>query len=386
MRFAYPANLWWLLIVLGAIACAGLMLYRQRRGLRTFSMADAATVAAISPAHQWLKLGMRLLALGLIGIAILGPCWGEQELPPVPAQGRDLLVLLDVSRSMTTEDAAPSRLGRAKTDLEALAKQLEKRGGYRIGLIAFADRAALLCPLTTDFRHFLEELEAVTLESLRVHQDGRLAQDGTQLGTALARALRALPKPTEGGEPKSYCDVLLVSDGGDELDQQTQAAADEFAMRQVRIFTVGVGDASKGSPIPMTGQGGRRQSLTYQGEVVHTKLEATVLREVARRTAAAYVAAGTSPLPLEQVVPLLESEPTRELTATGQIKDPIQRYEWFLLPAVLLLFVECLISTRRRLLVTQELPKPTRPPWLIRLIPPPRRFRSQGSGVRSQLS
>lgn len=384
MRFAYSDNLWWLLIVSASIVCAGFMVYRQRRGLRAFSMADAAMAAAISPARQWVKLTLRVVALILIGIALLGPCWGEQELPPVPAQGRDLLVVLDVSRSMATEDVTPSRLGRAKADLKALAMELEKRGGYRIGLIAFADRAALLCPLTTDFRHFYEELGDTTLEALRVHQDGRMAQDGTQLGTALVRALRALPKPSAGDEPKGYCDVLLVSDGGDELDQQTQAVADEFAKRRVRIFTIGVGDVSKGSPIPIAGPGGRRQSLTYQGEVVHTKLEEAVLRDVARQTAAAYIAAGTKPLPVEQVVPLLETEPTRELKATGQIKDPIQRFEWFLVPAVLLLFVECLISTRRRLPVNREQAKPTRPPWLIRLIPPPRRIRIQESGVRSQ--
>src|SRR5262245_31141166 len=135
MRFVYPENLWWLLIVVAVIASAGLMLYRQRRGLQAFSVADAATEAAISPARQWLKLGLRVAALVLIGVALLGPCWGEQELPPVPAQGRDLLVVLDVSRSMATEDVAPSRLGRAKTDLKALARELEKRGGYRIGLI-----------------------------------------------------------------------------------------------------------------------------------------------------------------------------------------------------------------------------------------------------------
>jgi Ca-activated chloride channel family protein len=368
MRLAYPENVWWLLVALAAIGCAGWMLYRQRQGLRAFRLVDASNASPASLTRQLVKLGLRVAALALLAVAMLGPCWGEQELRSVPAHGRDLLVVLDVSRSMATEDVAPSRIGQAKADLKSLAKGLEKRGGYRIGLIAFADRAALLCPLTTDFKHFYEELSEASLETLRLHQDGLSWHDGTQLGTALIRAERAVPKSEDG---KSYCDLLVVSDGGDELDEQTRIAAEALAKRHVRVFTVGVGDPGKASPIPVVGPGNRRQLLTFQGEVVHTRLEETVLREVARQTAAAYIAAGTNPLPLDQVIHLLETEPSRELNAAGE--DPIHRYEWFLLPAVLLLFMDNLIGTRSRRLADDRPGKPSRPPWLISLIPPPRR-------------
>jgi Ca-activated chloride channel family protein len=255
-----------------------------------------------------------------------------------------------------------------------LARTLERRGGYRVGLIAFADRAALLCPLTTDFRHFYEEVEHATVENLRLHHDGIVSQDGTAIVGGLARAERALPKAKpDADDKKTYCDILVVSDGGDELDDQTTKVAAALTEKKVRVFTVGVGDSTKTSPIPVQGPTGRRTLLTFQGEVVQTKLEETLLREVARTTSAAYIAAGVQPLPVDQLIPLLESEPTRELNATGQIKDPIQRYEWFLLPAVLLLIGESVISTRRRLPKSSGSALPSKPPWLVRLIPPPRR-------------
>jgi len=374
MHWAYPHNFWCVLLAAAAGTCFALTMLRQRRGCLAFSARDGSQPLPLSGPRQSFKLGLRCVALLLLALAALGPCWGECELPPTPARGRDLLVLLDVSRSMNAEDALPSRLSRARADLKALAKELEARGGYRIGLIAFADRAALLCPLTTDFRHFYEELEEASVESLRLRHDGLLARDGTELAAALARAERALPKPQQENEPaESHADIILVSDGGDDLDDQTKSLAETLAGRNVRVFTVGVGDPAKASPIPIVGPGNRRQLLTFQGEVVHTRLEEAALRELARLTSAAYVGAATQPMPVAELIPLLESRPLREITPKGQAREPIHRYAWFLLPAVVLLLIDPVISIRRRRTQPSGPALPSKPPWLVRLVPPPRK-------------
>src|SRR5207302_10862009 len=117
-------------------------------------LAEAPTtepLLLVNRRRRALKAALFLAAAALLAIALVGPQWGQviDEPPENPSKGRDVLIVLDVSRSMLAEDVAPSRLARAKADVHDLAVWLERQGGYRVGLVAFADRAALLCPLTT---------------------------------------------------------------------------------------------------------------------------------------------------------------------------------------------------------------------------------------------
>jgi Ca-activated chloride channel family protein len=296
----------------------------------------------------------------------------------MPAHGRDLLVLLDVSRSMLAEDAKPNRLERAKADLRVLAGTLERRGGWRIGLIAFADRAALLCPLTTDFKHFHEELTGATLENLRTRRELPGWVDGTQLGVALARAERLVPDAPlshAGGDGlgvRGDCDLLVISDGGDELAEETLATIEALKTKQARVCTVGVGDPKQEVVIPITLANGQRDFVHYQGRYVGVRLEEKPLRQLAEQTGGTYFAAGTGPLAGNELLATLDTRPGRELNAAGQARDPVHRYEWFLLPAILLLLMEGLVSTRG-----QAVTEGQRSSWLARLVPPPQRVRKE---------
>lgn len=369
MPLVYPHNLGWWLVVVAAI---GLILLGMVRTLQAFALFRRHQ-RSLATATPWprvaLKAGLRTVALLGIGVALLGPYWGERILPPEPVLGRDLFVVLDVSRSMLCEDVYPNRLERARQDLLALADDLERRGGWRIGLIAFADRAALLCPLTTDFPHFREALKEADLEALRLRPDVLASDRGTNLTAALQRVLRALPKSHEPGA--SSWDVLLVCDGGDTLDEAAHWTAEELARRGVRCLTVGVGDPNRSSPIPVRGKDGALAWLSHEGEVVRVQLEAEPLREIARATSGAYIAAETEPMPTRAVVDLLETQPLRPKDASQSSRLPIHRYWWFVVPALLALLVEARLPVfRRNPEQGTNGPAASGPRWLVGVVRP----------------
>ena len=140
------------------------------------------------------------------------PQWGPggQELP---LRGRDVIVLLDVSASMLAEDVAPNRLAQAKAAARALALAVQRDGGHRLGLLTFAGRADVQCPLTRDYGLFLKRLDDATTDSV--------PRRGTSIGEAVRQAMHAFGELTPG-----YTDFVLISDGEDHRSLPLEAAAD----------------------------------------------------------------------------------------------------------------------------------------------------------------
>jgi len=335
MNWAYPEWIWLSVLAAGIAVLVDVGRVRKRRALQRLAIAPAMKgLMLVSRSAQSIKTGLLAIAAALLAVAAVGPQWGRAEAQTQPATGRDLLFVLDVSRSMLAEDVQPSRLERARADLRELAASLQERGGYRVGLIAFADHASILCPLTFDYRAFDEELRNVSLESLRLRGDA-VGDRGTQIGTALRRVARTVDK-----DQAAYTDVVLFSDGED-MEPDTVAAADELTKLGVRIHAVGVGDPNQGSLIPVADTHGQRSYLEYQGELVRTRLDEKVLREISRRTGGEYVAARTGHVDLDPVFgAILADRPSREMSIGGQTQVWVHRYQWFVLPAVLLLLLE----------------------------------------------
>jgi Ca-activated chloride channel family protein len=342
MHWAYPEFLWLSLVAAGIAVLVDIGRVRRRRALRRLALAPTVKpLVLVSRSAQAARTILMAMAAALLAVAVLGPQWGRAPAETQPATGRDVLFILDVSRSMLAEDAKPSRLERARADARDLAAFLEKQGGYRVGLIAFADHASVLCPLTFDYRAFEEELRNASLETLRLRGDTG-GEQGTQIGTALRRAARAVDK-----DQSTFTDIVLLSDG-DDMEADTLAAADELAQRGIRVHAVGLGDPSQGALIPVQEEGGRAY-LKYQGELVRTRLEEQVLREIASRTRGEYVPERTGYVELDRVFgALLANQPSRQLQAAGQSQVWLHRYEWFLLPAIALLFLEMMWSERQK--------------------------------------
>ncbi len=343
MHWAYRDGAWLCGLAGAAMLLCLVALARKWLALRRLARSPAAgSLARVSRPAQAFRALLLLAAGALLMVVLLGPQWGQVPVEADPASGRDVFIVLDVSRSMLAEDARPNRLARAREGIRHLAAALEKEGGYRIGLIAFADRAVLLCPLTSDYRSFEEELNRATLDGLWLRGD-RGADDGTQIGLALRRVEQAIDH-----KQAPYTDILLVSDGGD-MEPDTVEAADLLAKAGIPVHAVGVGDPVRASPIPVKGVGGKRAWLEYQGERVQTKLDEEVLRQVASRTGGRYVAAGTGELRLDEVFgAVLADKPARPLQAGGQAHVWVHRFQWFLAPAVALLLLELLPGERSR--------------------------------------
>jgi Ca-activated chloride channel family protein len=361
MHWAYPEFLWLSLLAAGMAVLVDIGKVRKRRALQRLAVPRAIKpLLLVSRSAQSLKTALLAVAAALLAIAVVGPQWGHAEEETRPATGRDVLFILDVSRSMLAEDVQPSRLERSRADMRDLAASLESRGGYRVGLIAFADHASVLCPLTFDYRAFDEELRSVTLDSLRLRGDAA-GEQGTQIGTALRRVARTIDK-----DQAAFNDVILFSDG-DDMEQETLTAADDLAKLGVRVHPVGLGDPGQGALIPVKDAGGQRGYLKYRGELVRTRLEEKVLREIARRTGGEYVAQRTGYVDLDRVFgALLVDQPARELHTGGQSQVWVHRYQWFLLPAVILLLVEMMLAEARRQIAPTSVGIPSYFQWARR--------------------
>jgi Ca-activated chloride channel family protein len=364
MHWAYPNWVWLSVVAAGIAILMDVARMRRRRALERLALPPAVNpLVMVSRVRQGVKTALLAMAAALLAVVAVGPQWGKAEEQTQAASGRDVLFVLDVSRSMLAEDAKPNRLARARADIQDLATYLEQQGGYRVGLIAFADHASVLCPLTFDYRAFEEELGRVSLESLRSHGSSG-SGDGTQIGDALRRAASAIDK-----EQAAFTDVVLLSDG-DDMEPDTVSAADGLAKLGVRVHTVGIGNPNEGSLIPIQ-ENGRQTYLKFRGEPVRTKLEEKVLQEIAKRTKGQYIAERTGYVPLDQAFgAIVANQPSRELQTAGQSQVWIHRYEWFLLPAILLLLAEMMVGEQRQG-ATPHLGKPAYFGWVKRKRPNP---------------
>lgn len=323
------------------LAFAGHVLHRRRQaGLRRFAH-PALHPQPVSRLTRFRWIWQSALALGgltLTLFALARPQWGVRE-ELVSTRGRDLIVALDVSRSMLARDVFPSRLGRAKVDLLDLVKTLR---GDRVGLIAFRGKASLLCPLTTDYGFFTQILDGVGIDSAPAGE--------TNIGDALRKALDAF-----GADPSAHQAIVLISDGED-LAGGVDAAVEVARKKGIAIFTVGLGDPA-GAPVPPSDD--RREALQYEGQTVVSRLNHETLRRIAEATGGAYV-----PIALAHAdLGVLYRDHLSRLSALEREESlqraHIERYPLFLLPAWLCLVAVGLLSQGHRLR-RNPLPGPTR--------------------------
>jgi len=289
----------------------------------------------------WLKLALRQVAIAAGLVALAGPRFGEQYEQVVP-RGSDLYVLIDVSRSMLAEDVAPTRLGRAKADVSALVNRLE---GERIGLIAFAGQAVVKCPLTADYNSFRRALNDLDPNSA--------PRGGTAIGDAIRKSLEVFQSNSARDQA-----ILLITDGDDQQSYPLEAAT-VAAERQVTIFSVGLGDAEKGSRIPQKDKSGL--FVEHQGEQVWSKLDGTLLQEIALKTSGVYIPAGTRSYDLgELYTKYLQGRRGDDATSQTRIRRA-ERFQIFLAIALLALLIDMFIIPFRsgwRPKSSMPIPKP----------------------------
>jgi Ca-activated chloride channel family protein len=326
--FTHPGLLFALLALPAVSVLTWLSARRRQRDL----VAVAGLVGAVVLSRRrpsWLSRLCVSLGLTCLAFGMAGPRWGR-DWGQSAAPGRDLVVALDLSRSMFAE--APSRLERACAGLDDLAETLRRRGGQRVALVVFAGKPRLLCPLTHDLDHFREAVEALDKEVPDPALGG-----GTRIGAALAAALAAFD-----GRSAAARDVLLLSDGDDPArDGEWRQAAESARAEGVPVHCVGVGDPNEGHPIRV-GDGW----LTHEGREVRTRLEEAPLRAIAQRSGGGLLLAGARPLALgEHYLALARGH---EEDSPDAIAVQKQRYQWFLVPAFALLALTLLLPAGGR--------------------------------------
>jgi Ca-activated chloride channel family protein len=323
--FAHP-HLLWSLTALPALALLALWArrrrWRARAQLGSFHL--LAAQAALPRWPRWLRGLSLTLGLALAAVGAAGPQWGR-DWDVSAAPGRDLVVVVDCSRSMLAE--TPSRLQRARDALVDLAAAVEKRGGHRLALVVFAGRARLACPLTHDYDHFrdtLAQLEDAPFEADLQPPPG--ASSGTRLGEGVLRAA-ATHDPRFSGRQ----DILLLSDGDDpgrDADVQQSRGIDAAQKLAIPVYTVGLGDPYVASPIRLPDG-----PLTFAGQEVTTRLHEAPLKEIAERTGGTYTPAHTGELALGQLYLSAIADRSVREESDDALPGYRQHYALFLLPA-----------------------------------------------------
>lgn len=288
-------------------------------------------VVGQSGERRFWKLLIRTVAVLLIALAVMRPQWGEKRID-IERKGIDIALVVDTSKSMLAEDVQPSRMERVKQELGYFVENTLR--GDRVALIAFAGTARALCPLTLDraaFEIFLDELDV-----------GVIPQGGTDLGRAIEAALDSF-----GDDVRNHKAILLLSDGEAHAGIP-EKTIDEANKRGVRIYTIGVGH-EEGVRIPIDDdEGGRVYLRDNDGNVVTTRLEARILKTIAQRSLdGAYVSLTVGRDNLQKIyLDNVKKIEERELKSSKQVRR-IDRFQWFLAAALILLMIDGLIPEGR---------------------------------------
>ncbi|HEY6194427.1 MAG TPA: VWA domain-containing protein, partial [Candidatus Eisenbacteria bacterium] len=320
-----------LLILLVAVPIALLVLlagaWLKRRSLAR--LADPGLVPRLtdsrSPRLAAIKAALLLAGLALLVVALARPQWGE-KLQVFKGRGIDIVIVLDASKSMLATDVTPNRLTRAKTEIAALLDNLSTN---RVGIVAFAGDARVMCPLTTD-------VEAAKL-FLDIIDPDNMPKPGTNIQSAVEAAASLFDPGAETSKA-----LVLVTDG-ESLDGDPAATIRLAVGERIRIFAVGVGTL-QGSTIPETQGTGTRYKKDKDDKIVVSRLAERLLLVMAKATDGRYFRSES--INLNDLVAALDQLEKREIGG-GEYVEYEERYQAFLLAAFLLSFAGLLISDRR---------------------------------------
>ena len=297
---------------------------RRRRALLRFA-GDRPRLRAGRRNARPLKGGLLVAAVILIVVALARPGW-TPETRTVERRGRDVVFVVDVSRSMLAEDLAPNRLERAKL---AILDTLDVLRGDRVALVAFAGTAVVKSPLTFDYGFVRLAVERLSTDSV------------SRGGTLIGDALRVVRDSVFDEQVGPFRDVVLITDGGDQESLPLQAAG-ELGALGARLIAVGLGDEITGQPIPDAGSD--EGYLRYEGRPVLTTLDGQALRELAGVTPGGrYVNVATGNFDLGALYVQLIASADRRLLERTEREVFQERFQPFLAAALVLLALEFLL-------------------------------------------
>lgn len=322
--FASYKFLYLLLLVPVILFTYGFMRIVRRKRIRRFG--DEALVSALMPHYSgvkgWLRtvffcLGFSCFVLGLARPQI-GAKLSEHE-----TRGAEIMICLDVSNSMLSEDYSPCRLERAKLAINRIVDKLQ---GDRIGLVIFAGTSFVQLPVTTDYVSAKMFLSSISTESIPVQ--------GTAIGDAIHTAAKSFSAQSE----KSRA-IIVITDGENHEDDAVDAAAQAAGMG-IKIYTIGVGSV-QGQPIPVKGE----LLKDSDGNIVVSRLDEGTLRQIAKAGNGAYIHAGNEEFGLNPIIDDIRRMEEEKFNSVV-FEEYNEQFMYFFAAALLFFVIEILIGER----------------------------------------
>ncbi|MDD5722575.1 MAG: VWA domain-containing protein [Syntrophales bacterium] len=326
---AWVLHFLWILPIMGCLLIA--QGRRRQKAMERF--AEKNLLARLTPddhnGKRLVKGFLLLCTLGLLILALAGPRWGTHY-QEVSRRGVDIMILVDVSKSMKVEDVKPNRLERARREIIDFLKVVE---GDRVGLTAFAGASFVQCPMTLDYAALEMFLTAL--------QPGIIPVPGTDMGAAIETGLSAFDFKAETDKV-----MLLITDGEDNENRGLEAARKAVG-RGAKIFVFGIGEPS-GGPIPAgENRGGFKKDT--DGKLILSKLDEKTLQEISSVTGGGYVRSVAGDLDLDRLYfDGIKQKTEAHVLKSGKIKVHDERFYVFVLLAFLFLLLEGFLDDKRR--------------------------------------
>jgi Ca-activated chloride channel family protein len=324
-------ELWWLFL-LGPLMLLffWISIWSKNRRLDRFGESSLLSnlVTDLSSVYTAIKYILCRLAAAFLVLALINPQLGS-KMAEAKVKGIDIIVALDVSNSMMAEDLSPNRLVSAK---RAISKMLEKLQGDRVGIIVFAGQAYVQLPITSDYAAGKLFLSTIDTDVVPVQ--------GTDIGAAIDLSMKSFSE-----ESPAQKAIVIITDG-ENHEADAVVAAQEAAKQGIRVFTIGMG-SQDGTPIPQY-NGNTRTGFKkdQEGNIVVSKLNEQMLREIANAGNGAYIRASNAEVGLE---PLLAELNQIEKTDMGTVAyaEYEDRFQIFLALALLCLVLEFFLSNQK---------------------------------------
>ena len=278
-------------------------------------------------ATVFIKLLLRTIYFGLLILAMLGPSFGGSK-KEVKSIGKDIMICVDLSKSMDAFDITPTRLEKIKHEMNKL---IDAFNSDRIGIIIFGSEAFMQCPLTYD-----QNALSLFIETMNT---GLVPVSGTDFGPPLRMALKKLEEEnTKAAQSKSKI-IILISDGED-FGDETDEIAREIENKDIKLYTLGVGTEKGGNIYVGTGVKKDRN-----GNSVITKLNSKSLRSLAAKTGGQYFEINESRNDVSRLINTI-GKIEGELRDARYVDVTANKYFYFLAAAALLFVLDILINIR----------------------------------------
>lgn len=326
----------YLLLVIPVLLLLFVLLFTWRKKAIA-KMGDAHLVLEMmqrySAKRKILKFVLLCIALISFTIALANIRMGSKR-EKVKAEGSEVIICFDVSRSMLAEDVKPDRLTRAKI----LASQIiDKLEGNKIGLIVFAGQSYVQMPLTVDTRAALMYLNTVNTDMVQTQ--------GTAIGAALQNAQITFANGSEDANGNKKNKAVIIITDGENHDEDAMQMAEQLASENIKIITVGVGSAS-GAPIPAkAGSNTSDFKKDADGNIILTKLNETMLQQMAETGGGIYVnldQGKTAINEIEKEIATLEKDEGNQFEYT----EYAYHFQLFLAIGIAMLILEFLLSDK----------------------------------------